>query len=48
MAEIYQNKRNASAVGDTLEEMVREGARSMLAVAIEEEMNAFLGREGYE
>ena len=35
-------------VGDTLEEMVREGARRMLAAALSEEVNGFLGREPYE
>ena len=30
-------------VGDTLEEMVREGARRMLAAALDEEVNGFLG-----
>ena len=28
--------------------MVREGARRMLAAALEEEVSAFLGRERYE
>ncbi len=35
-------------VGDTLEDMVREGARRMLAAALGEEVNGFLGRERYE
>ena len=48
MAEVYQKERNESAVGDTLEEVVREGARRMLAAALEEEVNGFLGRERYE
>lgn len=48
MREVYQNEDDTNVVGDTLEEMVREGARRMLAAALEEEVNAFLGRERYE
>ena len=46
--EVYQNEGNENVVGDTLEEMVREGARRMLAAALEDEVNEFLGRERYE
>jgi putative transposase len=35
-------------VQDTLEALVREGARRMLAAALEEEVNAFLGRRRYQ
>ena len=35
-------------IEDTLEAKVREGARVMLAAALEEEVNAFLGRNRYE
>ena len=35
-------------VRDALEAYVREGARRMLAVALEEEVNAFRGRQRYE
>ena len=35
-------------VEDTLEAKVREGARLMLAAAIEDEVSAFLGRDRYE
>ena len=48
MREVYQNEEDRNAVGDTLEEMVREGARRMLAAALEEEVSGFLGRERYE
>ena len=48
MREVYQNEEDANVVDDTLEEMVREGARRMLAAAIEEEVSAFLGRGRYE
>ena len=37
-----------SAVLDSLEAYVREGARRMLAAALEEEVPAFLGRDRYE
>ena len=48
MKEVYQNEEDASVVDDTLEAMVREGARRMLAAALEEEVSAFLGRDRYE
>lgn len=37
-----------SPVPDSLEAYVREGARRMLAAALEEEVTAFLGRDRYE
>ena len=48
MKEVYQNEEEANVVADTLEGMVREGARRMLAAALEEEVSAFLGRDRYE
>lgn len=51
MARGYQRLNPAgdgAAVDDTLERMVREGARRMLAAALEEEVTAFLGRERHE
>ena len=48
MREVYQREGNEKVVGDTLEEMVREGARRTLSAALEEEVSAFLGRERYE
>ena len=48
MREVYQNEGNENAVEDTLEAMVREGARRMLAAALEEKVSGFLGRERYE
>ena len=48
MKEVYQSNEDAGVVGDTLEEMVREGARRMLAAALSEEVNGFLGRDPYE
>ena len=48
MKEVHQNEKDASVVGETLEEMVREGARRMLAAALEEEVSTFLGRDRYE
>ncbi|MCY4653038.1 MAG: transposase [Dehalococcoidia bacterium] len=48
MKEVYQSNEDISVVGDTLEEMVSEGARRMLAAALSEEVNGFLGREPYE
>ena len=48
MREVYQNEKDANVVGGTLEEMVREGARRMLAAALEEEVSTFLGRDLYE
>lgn len=47
MKEVYQSNDDAGVVGDTLEEMVREGARRMLAAALDEEVSVFLGRERY-
>jgi putative transposase len=35
-------------IAETLEALVREGARRMLAAALEEEVTAFLGRRRYE
>ena len=46
--EVYQTNEDISVVGDTLEDMVREGGRRMLAAALSEEVNGFLGREPYE
>jgi hypothetical protein len=37
-----------SRAEEALERYVREGARQMLATALEEEVNAFLGRRRYE
>ena len=48
MREVYQNEEDANVVDDTLETMVREGARRMLAAALEEEVSGFLGRDRYE
>ena len=48
MKEVYQNEVDEDVVGNTLEDMVREGARRMLAVALEEEVSAFLCRGRYE
>ena len=45
--EVYQGDEDAGVVGDTSEDMVREGARRMLAVALEE-VSVFFGRERYE
>ena len=47
MREVYQNEEDANVVDDTLEAMVREGARRMLAAALEEEVSGFLGRDRY-
>ena len=44
MREVYQNEEEANVADDTLEAMVREGARRMLAAALEEEVSGFLGR----
>lgn len=35
MREVYQTEGDTNVVGDTLEEMVREGARRMVAAALE-------------
>ena len=51
MATAYQSKTDAMAlplVTASLEDYVREGARRMLAAALEEEVAAFLGRDRYE
>ena len=48
MKEVYQSQENAGVVGDTLEEIVKEGGRRMLAAALSEEVNGFLGRVPYE
>ena len=48
MKQVYQSNEDAGSVGDTLEDMFREGARRMLAAALEEEVSAFLGRDRYE
>ena len=48
MREVYQNEDDTNVVDGTLEEMVREGARRMLAAALEEEVSVFRGRERYE
>ena len=43
MKQVYQNEEDTKVVGDTLEGMVREGARRMLAAALKEEVSAFPG-----
>ena len=43
MREVYQNEEDGNVVDDTLEGMVREGARRMLAAALEEEVSAWAG-----
>ena len=48
MREVYQNEGNENVVEDMLESITREGARRMLAAALEKEVNKFLGRESYE
>jgi len=51
LARAYQRTeftRATEPIDDTLETMVREGARRMLADALEEEVGAFLGRERHE
>ena len=48
MKQVYQSNEDAGVVGDTLEEIVRTGARRMLATAFDEEVNIFLGRERCE
>jgi hypothetical protein len=40
-------KEQPNEVSDALENYVREGARRMLALALEEEVNTFLGRDRY-
>ena len=51
MGESYQRnggEQERDEVHDALEACVREGARRMLAVALDEEVNTFLGRHRYE
>ena len=48
MKEVYQTEGNENVVEDLLESISREGARRMLAAALEEEVNKFLGRDRYE
>ena len=51
MATAYQSRKSAmepTIVADSLEDYVREGARRMLAAALEDEVTAFLGRARYE
>lgn len=51
MTEAYQDREacgDAATLPPTIEEVVREGARRMLAAALEAEVNAFLGRSRYE
>ena len=43
MKEVYQSNEDTGVIEDTLEAKVREGARVMLAAALEEEVNSFLG-----
>lgn len=45
---INGNQHDKNEVEDALESYVREGARQMLVVALEEEVSAFLGRSRYE
>lgn len=42
------NEYEGNEVHDALEVFVREGARQMLAAALEKEVNAFLGRHRYQ
>ena len=48
MRGVYQNEEEANVVDDALAAIVREGARRMLAAALEEEVSGFLGRERCE
>ena len=51
MAQSYQKRRGKKQrdeVQDALEACVREGARKMLAIALEEEVNGFLERDRYQ
>jgi len=51
LATSYQKRRDkgqGNEVQDALEACVRDGARRMLAVALEEEINEFLGRSRYQ
>ena len=45
---INGNQHDKNEVEDALESYVREGARQMLVVALEEEVSAFLGGSRYE
>ena len=38
MKEVYQSQEDGGVVGDTLEDMVREGATRMLEAALDEEV----------
>ena len=42
MREVYQSEDDTNVVDGTLEEMVREGTRRILAAALEEDVNVFL------
>ena len=44
---VYQNEEDMNVVTRSLEYKAREGARQMLVVALEEEVNGFLGRGRY-
>ena len=54
LSKSYQKSRQQIQVSEkgsvraSLEDLVREGAQKMLAQALEEEVNAFLGRGRYE
>ena len=48
MKEVYQSNEGTDVVEDTLQAKAIEGARLMPAAALEEEVNAFLGRNRYE
>ena len=48
VTEVCQSNEGTDVVEDTLESKVIEGARQMLAAALEEEVDAFLGRDRYE
>ena len=50
MCKSYQKKTESTPrqeIDETLEQYIRDGARRMLALALEEEVNAFLGRDRY-
>jgi putative transposase len=50
LSKSYQKKTESTPrkeIDKTLEQYIREGARHMLALALEEEVNAFLGRNRY-
>ena len=44
----HRDQEKQKQVHDALEAYVREGARRMLAAALDEEVSAFLGRHRYE